>query len=72
MRLLFVLHVSMVRECEGDGNAGMVSAVHDCVGVTPVASAADVLGQYDRLAQKRYIGPIAWGVRFRHNFFSFA
>ena len=40
--LFFVLHVSIVRECEGDGNAGMgygggvvvVSAGHECVGGT--------------------------------------
>ena len=39
--LLFVLHVRMVRECEGDVNAGVgdggvvvvVSAGHECVGV---------------------------------------
>ena len=54
--LLFVLHVSMVRECEGNGNAGVgdgggvvvVSAGHERVGGTRgsgiVSSAAGVLG----------------------------
>ena len=52
--LWFVLHVSFVRECEGDGNAGVgdgggvVSAWHECVSGTRdsgiLSSAADVLG----------------------------
>ena len=51
--LLFVLDVSMLRECEGDGNAGVrgvvaVSAGHEYMGGTRgsgiVYSAADVLG----------------------------
>ena len=53
--LLFVLHVCMLRGCEGDGNAGVgdggcvvvVSAGHEWVGGTRssciVSSAADVL-----------------------------
>ena len=46
--LFFVLHACMLRECDGNGNSGMVvvSAVH--VGGTRgsgiVSSAADVLG----------------------------
>ena len=54
--LLFVLHVCMVRECEGDGNAGVgdgegvvvMSAGHEYVGGTrgsgKVSIAAEVLG----------------------------
>ena len=54
--LLFVLHVSMVRVCESDGNAGMedgkgvivASTGHACVGGTRgsgiVSSTADALG----------------------------
>ena len=52
--LLFVLHVCMMRECEGDGNAGdgdvgavvVMSAVHvgGTRGLAIVSSPADVLG----------------------------
>ena len=51
--LLFVFDLSMLRECEGDGNAGVgdggcVGAGHEYVGGTRgssiVSSAADVLG----------------------------
>ena len=43
--LLFVLHVCMLRECECDGNAGVVSAGHVCGtrGSDIVSSAADLL-----------------------------
>ena len=43
--LLFVLHVCMLRECDGDGNAGVVSAgnVGGTRGSRILSSAADVL-----------------------------
>ena len=48
MRVLFVLHVCMLRECDGDANAGVVVVSAGHVGATRgsgiVSSAADVIG----------------------------